>query len=137
MQNFFFIRHNGRSVKVSFADILYIEACKNYTKIVTDGKTHMALATMKMVEAVLPPRQFCRVHRGFIISLDKLSSFDRAKAYLPGHEISIGDRFRDELQKRVLVLDTSRDSARQFQEVYGAEWADLLYLPHEHPQRQP
>jgi len=120
MQNFFFIRQNGRSAKVSFEDILFVESRKNYCKIVTGSKVFMALTSMKTLEAALPPTDFCRVHRGYIISLNKMSSFDRTKAYLPGHEISIGDQFRDKLLQRILVLD-SRPAPASILQTYLAD----------------
>ncbi|HMH23602.1 MAG TPA: LytTR family DNA-binding domain-containing protein [Puia sp.] len=106
-QNFFFIRIMGRFVRVSYADILYVEACKNYTKIVTVDKMHMALTTVQNVETALPETQFCRLHRSYIVPIDKITSFDQHKVYMAGREFPIGNSYRDALRRKVTLLDSS------------------------------
>ena len=64
-------------MKVDFGDILYIEARKNYTRIVMENRpTMMVLVTLKQWERVLPRELFCRIHRGYIDSIEKVQSFD-------------------------------------------------------------
>ncbi|MDR3713692.1 MAG: LytTR family DNA-binding domain-containing protein [Puia sp.] len=104
MQDFFFIRNAGKFERIGFRDIMYIEACKNYSKIVTDKKSYIVLVTMKKVEAALPFHLFCRVHRSFIVSLEKISAFDNNSVFMASREIPIGDQYRDQLEKRVLII---------------------------------
>ncbi len=111
MQDFFFIRNAGKFERIGFRDILYVEACKNYSKIVTDKKSYIVLVTMKKVESALPFHLFCRVHRSFIVSLENISAFDNNSVYLSNREIPIGDQYRNHLEKRVLIVQ--RDQARE------------------------
>jgi two-component system response regulator LytT len=104
MKSFFFIRYAGRYQKVSFADILFIEACKNYCRIVMHNRAYMILITLKKLEELLPAKEFCRVHRSYLISMDKLMAFDHERAELPGHTIPIGEQFRHVLPRCVLIL---------------------------------
>ena len=104
MKTFFFIRYAGQFHKVSFPDILFVEACKNYCRIVTHNRIYMILITLKKVEDLLPANDFCRVHRSYLISIDKLIAFDHERAELPGYTIPIGDQFRHVLSRRVVIL---------------------------------
>jgi DNA-binding LytR/AlgR family response regulator len=105
VQSFFFIRHEGRFVKVDFQHILYIEARKNYTRLVMEDRpTALVLVTLKQWEKLLPPDLFCRVHRGYIISIDKIISFDNKFVYLPGEKIPIGEQYRNALPLAVTIL---------------------------------
>ena len=105
MQSFFFIRHEGRYVKVDFQEILYIEARKNYTRLVMDERpTVMVLVTLKQWEKLLPGDCFCRVHRGYIVAINKVMSFDNKYAYLSGEKICIGEQYRSALSSAVTIL---------------------------------
>ena len=115
MQSFFFIRHEGRFVKVDFRHILYIEARKNYTRLVLDERsTALVLVTLKLGERGVPRDLFCRVHRGYIVSIDKIVSFDNKYVYLQGEKITIGDQYRDALPDVVTILANGpvRDAVR-------------------------
>ena len=92
-------------MKVDFQDILYIEAQKNYTRLVMDEKpTVMVLVTLKQWERLLPRDSFCRVHRGYIVSIEKVLSFDNKYVWLPGEKICIGEQYRTALPEAVTIL---------------------------------
>jgi len=104
VQSFFFIRQDGRNVKVDFHHILYIEARKNYTRLVLTDRSAMVLITLKQWEKILPPELFCRVHRGYIVSIERILSFDNKFVYLPGMNISIGEQYRNALPSTVIIV---------------------------------
>lgn len=110
MQSFIFIRQDGRYVKVDFHSIVYIEARKNYTRLVLQDRSVMVLITLKQWERILPPDQFCRIHRGYIVSIDRITSFDNRFVYLPNMNIPIGEQYRDALPSIVTIVasETSR-----------------------------
>ena len=111
MQQYFFIRMNGRYLKINFQEILYIEGCKNYLKIITENKTHLVLLTMKRLEQLLPVSLFRRVHKSFIVSLDKIIEFDADTVYLKNKQLPIGQLYKGELEKAVLIVnDTVNDA---------------------------
>ncbi|MDV2449123.1 DNA-binding response regulator [Elizabethkingia anophelis] len=72
---FIFIKIKGKLVKIIFSEILYIEAVKDYLKIVTESEQYMVLMTMKSIEQLLDPVLFFRTHRSFIVSIDAIHSF--------------------------------------------------------------
>jgi len=104
VQAFFFIRQDGRNVKVDFHNILYIEARKNYTRLVMADRSVMVLITLKQWERVLPPQLFCRVHRGYIVAIERILSFDNKYVYLPGMNIAIGEQYKNALPMAVLIV---------------------------------
>ena len=106
MQSFFFVRREGRFVKVDFRNIVYIEAKKNYTRLMLEDKsTALVLGTLKQWERLLPGDLFCRIHRGYIVSIEKIVAFDYKYVYLPGGEnITIGENYRNALPDSVTIL---------------------------------
>jgi two-component system, LytTR family, response regulator len=104
VQSFFFIRQDGRNVKVDFHNILYIEARKNYTRLVMTDRSAMVLITLKQWERLLPNDMFCRVHRGYIVSIQRMLSFDNRYVYLPGINVAIGEQYRNALPMVVTIV---------------------------------
>lgn len=113
MQSFIFIRREGRFVKVDFRNIVYIEARKNYTRLLLEDKsTAMVLGTLKQWERLLPGDLFCRIHRGYIVSIEKIVAFDNKHVYFPGGEIiTIGEQYRNALPDSVTIL--AQEAERQ------------------------
>lgn len=104
MQNYFFIRNNGKYIKISFNEIVYVEGCRNYVKVITENKSHLVLFSMKGIEKFLPSYLFKRVHKSFIVSLDKISSFDGDRVYIKDKELPIGQQYKGELEKAVMIV---------------------------------
>ena len=104
VQSFFFIRQDGRNVKVDLHNILYIEARKNYTRLVMTDRSAMVLITLKQWENILPSDLFCRVHRGYIVSIERILSFDNKFVYLPGMNIAIGEQYKNALPSTVTIV---------------------------------
>ena len=84
-----FLKVDGEYRQISVADILYVAGMKDYVMFYLDCEhrplvTHL---TMKAVEEMLPPQQFMRVHRSFIVCLDKIRKVDRNDCIYIGDEI--------------------------------------------------
>lgn len=69
-----YIKSSGKFIKVNFADIIYIEGMKDYLKICTSTSNIVTLQTMNEMEKMLPPQQFIRVHKSYIVSLKHIRS---------------------------------------------------------------
>lgn len=82
---YIFIKVETKMVRVELDDILFIEGLKNYVSIQTKTKKIITLQVMKQLEEILPSHRFLRVHKSYIIALDKINSVER-------QEIHIGDR---------------------------------------------
>ncbi len=104
MQKYFFIRSGSRYVKISYQDIIYVEACRNYIKLVTEDKSLLILFSMKRMEEILPS-YFRRIHKSFIVSLDKITGFDSGKVYLKDKELPIGLQYKAELEKGIIFAN--------------------------------
>lgn len=105
-------------MKVEFQEILYIEARKNYTRLVMEDRpTLMVLVTLKQWERVLPREVYCRVHRGYIVSIEKIQSFDNKYVYLVGEKIPIGEQYRGALPEAVTILVNDGVRKEVFQEL--------------------
>jgi len=94
---YLFLKVEYQMVKISMDDILYIEGLKDYVKVeLKNGqKSILSLTSLKALEEKLPPRRFMRVHRSFIVSLDKITSMTKSSAHIGKTRISIGDQYRD------------------------------------------
>ena len=82
---FFFVKTETRIEKIRYADVLFIEGMGDYWRIITTSKKIMSLLNYKKLEEILPQNQFVRVHKSFIVALDKIDSVER-------NRIKIGDR---------------------------------------------
>jgi DNA-binding LytR/AlgR family response regulator len=100
----FFVRDRGRFWKIRHEEVLFIEARKSYCHIQTFEKPWLILTLLGNFEAVLPADEFLRVHRSYIINLRHLQSFDHRTAYLPGHEIPIGESYRTVVREHVVMV---------------------------------
>jgi two-component system response regulator LytT len=107
MKKFLFIKIDKKFIKINCADIHYIEAVKNYVRIITCSKNYILLASMHHVEELLPDEEFCRIHRSFIISLEHIASFDANFVYLDDKKIPISRQYKNVIQEHIVVLTGS------------------------------
>jgi len=84
--DFTFVKVEQKLVKIPFADIIYIEALGDYVHIVANNKKTIVYATMKSIESKFPSNKFIRVHRSFIVNLDKIGAIE-------DNNILIGDKY--------------------------------------------
>ncbi len=103
-QSSFFIRSNGKFIRVAFADIMYVFSRQNYVQVVTADKSYVILNTMKQMESALPEGQFCRIHRSFIVSVDHITSFDNDSVFLGDKEFPIREQYRTILHQKLNIL---------------------------------
>lgn len=92
-----FLKVEYQLVRVAFKDILYIEGLKDYVKVHLQGnpKPILSLTSLKALEDKLPPRRFMRIHRSFIVSLDKISSLTRNSIQIGTVTIPVSDQYKD------------------------------------------
>jgi len=101
---YFFVKTETRMEKVRYSDVLYIEGMGDYWRIITPGKRIMTLLNFKKLEEMLPPRQFIRVHKSFIVAVDKIDSVERNRIRIADRLIPVSETFRktffDFIEKR-------------------------------------
>lgn len=99
--DFLMIRVDYATVKVSIEDVYYVEGLKDYIKIVTKDKNYVTKSTMKNIELKITDLGFMRVHKSFIINLNKFSSIENNHISIGDKKIPIGSGYRDELNSYV------------------------------------
>ncbi|WP_374165890.1 LytR/AlgR family response regulator transcription factor [Arcticibacter sp. MXS-1] len=99
--DFIFVKTEHRIQKIYINDILYIEGLKDYVSIFTRAERIITLQHMKKLEEVLPSQRFARVHKSFIISIDKIESIERGRIQISDKIIPIGDTYRDKFFKKI------------------------------------
>jgi two-component system LytT family response regulator len=101
VQDFIFVKTEHKIQKIELDDILYIEGLKDYISIFTKTERVITLQNMKKMEETLPKGEFIRVHKSYIISLDKIESIERSRISIASKIIPIGDTYRDEFFKLI------------------------------------
>lgn len=98
---FIFVKTEHKIQRVDLNDILYIEGLKDYISIFTIKERVVTLQNMKKMEEILPSSHFVRVHRSYIVALDKIASIERGRIYISDKIIPVGDTYRDEFFKYI------------------------------------
>ena len=94
-----FVNTNYALIKVKIKDITFIEGLKDYVRInVTDGKPIVTRLGLKGLEERLGANKFIRIHKSYIIALDKIDSIQKSQLVVAGEEIPVGIGYRDLLQ---------------------------------------
>ena len=97
----FIKKESSRFVRLAFKDILYVEALADYVNIYTADGRHTILSTMKAIETKLPPREFMRIHRSFIVRLDKIAEIEENSVSVGGKPIPVSRSNKDDLFRRL------------------------------------
>jgi two-component system LytT family response regulator len=101
LSDFIFVKTEHKIQKVYLHDILFIEGLKDYVSIFTPAERVITLQGMKKMEDALPPRHFKRVHKSYIVSINKIDSIERSRIFIADKVIPVGDTYRDEFFKIV------------------------------------
>ncbi len=92
--DFIFIKTGNVIQKIKFDEILYIEGMKEYLKIKTTKSKLIVLQSFAKIEEILPPSNFARVHRSFIVAIDKIENIERNRIKIEDTLIPIGDIYK-------------------------------------------
>jgi DNA-binding LytR/AlgR family response regulator len=100
-QSFLYFRTDRKMVKVLLNDILFIEGLRDYIKIYTTSKLIVTKHQLASLEEMLPADAFLRIHRSFIVSINKIDSFNSETIEVAKKEIPIGRMYRHGVNKRL------------------------------------
>jgi len=105
-KDFIFVKSNSRLVKIYNKDIYFVEALKDYVVINTLNNRYTIHSTMKEIEKKLEGRHFLRVHRSFIVSLNKIDTIEQPNIILEDDKrvIPIGGSYKEELVNRINLI---------------------------------
>jgi DNA-binding LytR/AlgR family response regulator len=96
---FLYFRVDRKMVKVLLNDILFIEGLKDYVKIFTARKTIVTKQVLSTLEELLPSDEFLRIHRSYIVSIDKIDSYNTDILEIAKKELPIGRMYRHKVTK--------------------------------------
>ena len=100
-KDFIFVKTEYRLQRVGLGEILYVEGLKDYVSLYTPDERILALQTMKTMEEKLPASQFVRVHKSYIVALNRIESVERNRIYIGKAVIPIGDTYRDAFYRQI------------------------------------
>jgi DNA-binding LytR/AlgR family response regulator len=99
-----FIKSDSKLVQINTHKIYWIEALGNYMRVITEDGKYTILSTMKDVASKLPSDEFVRVHRSFIVRLDKIESIEDNYIIINENQINIGKAYKDGLSGKLNLL---------------------------------
>jgi DNA-binding LytR/AlgR family response regulator len=95
-QRYLMVRSDYSLVKIALDDILYIEPMDDYARIhLHNRKPVLTLMSMKAVQEKLPPQEFVRVHRSYIVALGRIEAVRGKQVHIAGQEIPIGNTYEE------------------------------------------
>ncbi len=92
---YIYVKENKRVVKVLLSEIKYIEGLSEYVQIFTDKRKIVTKTSMSQMEEKLPPENFLRIHKSFIVSITKIEAFTANTVEVPGKELPIGRSYKN------------------------------------------
>lgn len=95
VDNFIFVKTENRLQKVALSDILFIEGQGDYLKVVTTTARIMTLQNFRKFEETLPPGNFIRVHKSYLVALNKIESITRNRIKIGNTLIPVSDTYKD------------------------------------------
>ncbi len=98
---YLFVKSGFKLVRVALEEVLYIEAMKDYAAIVSAAEKVMTLASLHALERKLPPQRFARIHKSYIVALDKIRAVDKNSVWVGKQELPIGSTYRDLFLQRI------------------------------------
>ncbi|HEU4717216.1 MAG TPA: LytTR family DNA-binding domain-containing protein [Bacteroidia bacterium] len=103
-KEYIFIKDKGVLTKVLFSDILFIKALGDYVTIHTPGKQYTIHVNMRSIEERLPADKFFRLHRSYIVALDKVDTIEQDTVFVQKNAIPIGEAQKPAMLARLNLL---------------------------------
>jgi two-component system, LytTR family, response regulator len=100
----FYIKSSGKFIRLHYSEILFVESLGDYVKYVTDDKSYVAHSTLKMVEEKMSDRPFMKVHRSFVVNLEKIKDIKNYNLVINGKTIPISKTLKSEVLKRLKIV---------------------------------
>ena len=97
-----FIKVDKKMVKIIIEEILFIEGMKEYIKVVTADKTYITHKSLTALSEELPLDRFIRIHKSYIIAIDKVKSIEGNRIQILSYTLPIGRNFSKEVKTKIL-----------------------------------
>jgi DNA-binding LytR/AlgR family response regulator len=99
--DFIFIKSDSKMIKVKLNEILFVEGLKDYISIQTTKEKLITLQSLKTLEQHLYGQQFMRIHKSYIVALNKIDTIEKNRILIGSEVIPIGETYRDIFLKRI------------------------------------
>ncbi|RZK40874.1 MAG: response regulator transcription factor [Hymenobacter sp.] len=99
-----FVKVGTRTIKVDFNDVLYIEALSTYSVLVTPSHKHIVYLTLKNLAERLPFNNFLRVHRSYIVNMQRIEAIEDYMLKLGQYEVPVGKSYQEEFLRNLQSL---------------------------------
>ncbi len=100
--NYFFVKCDGKIEKISYDELLYVEAMLNYVVLHTENRKFIVYLTMKNISEQLPPDKFLKVHKSYIVNTSKIKSIEGNEITLGNAKVIISQSLHDTVIKEIL-----------------------------------
>jgi two-component system LytT family response regulator len=100
-ERYIFVKTEYRLERIDIEDILYIEGMKDYLRIICTDKKIMTLQNFANLEKSLPSKKFCRVHKSFMVSLDKIKSVERNIIVIADQRIPVSNTYKEKFFSKI------------------------------------
>ena len=101
--DYFFVKCGSKYEKINFDDILYVEGMQNYITIYTQKDKYITLLNLKNLEQNLDPQSFIRVHKSYIVSINKIEGIDGNEIFIQSYRIPISRNYREQVIQQVVL----------------------------------
>jgi DNA-binding LytR/AlgR family response regulator len=93
--DYFFIKSNNQIQKLKYEDILYIEGLSNYVLIYTERQKYLSYLTLNLITEKLPNQKFIRIHKSYIVPIDKVDAIKGNDVHIGGHCLPLGQSYKE------------------------------------------
>ncbi|MTK52276.1 LytTR family DNA-binding domain-containing protein [Paludibacter sp.] len=93
------IKSDGKLFRIKQKDILYFHSLSNYYKVVTVEKKLIAYGSLSALESELPTEDFIRIHRSYLVAIDKIQAYSGSEVVINGEKLAVGRAYRASLDK--------------------------------------
>jgi len=99
--SYIFVKTEYRLERIDIDDIIYVEGMKDYLRIICKDKKIMTLQSFAKLEEALPGKKFCRVHKSFIVALDKIKSVERGVILIADQRIPVSNTYKENFFSKI------------------------------------
>jgi two-component system LytT family response regulator len=97
-----FIKVDKKMMKINIEEILFVEGMKEYIKVVTPDKTYITHKSLTSLSEELPADRFLRIHKSYVIALNKVKSIEGNRIQIQSYTIPIGRNYSKEVKNKIL-----------------------------------
>ncbi|WP_316791353.1 LytTR family DNA-binding domain-containing protein [Pedobacter frigoris] len=102
-EDFIFVKSGVQRIKLQFSEVTHIQGLKDYAIIYTQSEKIILKGSIKAMLDIFPHNRFIRVHKSFIVSVEKIVCLERNRIVLNDHQIPIGRNFKADLERAVVT----------------------------------